>query len=37
MTGKKFISFEVTPMSDFGFFIQIMYDKTWVKIPINKE
>lgn len=37
MTGKKFISFQVTPMSDFGFFIQIMYDKTWVKIPINKE
>ena len=37
MTNNKFICFEVTPMSDFGFFIQIMYDRTWVKIPIGKE
>ena len=37
LTKNKFISFEITPMSDFGFYIQLIYDKTWVRIPINKE
>ena len=37
MTKNRFIIFEITPMSDFGFFIQLIFDKTWVKIPINKD
>ena len=37
MTKNKYIAFEVNPLSDFGFYIQLIYDKTWVKIPINKE
>ena len=37
MTKNNFIVFEVMPMSDFGFYIQLIYDKTWVKIPMNKE
>lgn len=37
MVKNRFIVFEITPMSDFGFFIQLIYDKTWVKIPINKD
>lgn len=37
MVKNKYVSFEISPLSDFGFFIQLMYDKTWAKIPINKE
>ena len=37
MTKNKLITFEIVPMSDFGFYIELIYDKTWVKIPINKE
>ena len=34
--GKR-IYFSVKPMSDFGFYLQIIYDREWVNIPINKE
>lgn len=37
MVKNKYVSFEISPLSDFGFFIQLIYDKTWAKIPINKE
>ena len=37
MAKNKLITFEIMPMSDFGFYIELIYDKTWVRIPINKE
>ena len=36
-TNKKTIYFKVTPMSDVGFFIQLIYDKSFVKIPIGQK
>ena len=36
-TYKKTIYFRVTPMSDVGFYIQLIYDKSFVKIPIGKK
>ena len=34
--GKR-IYFSVKPMSDFGFYLQIIYDRDWINIPINKD
>ena len=36
-TYKKTIYFKVTPLSDVGFYIQLLYDKSFVKIPIGKK
>ena len=34
--GKR-IYFSVIPMTDFGFYLQILYDREWVNVPINKD
>ena len=34
---NKNVYFNVKPMSDFGFYIQLTYDKTWVNIPIGES
>ena len=34
--GKR-IYFSVKPMTDFGFYLQILYDREWINVPINKE
>ena len=34
--GKR-IYFSVKPMTDFGFYLQILYDREWINIPINKD
>jgi len=36
-TYKKTIYFRVTPLSDVGFYIQLIYDKSFVNIPIGKK
>ena len=33
---KKNIYFNVKPMSDFGFYIQVTYDKKWISLPIGE-
>ena len=33
---KKNIYINVKPMSDFGFYIQLTYDKTWINLPIGE-
>ena len=33
---KKNIFFNVKPMKDFGFYIQVTYDRTWINIPIGE-
>ena len=32
---NKAVFFSVKPMSDFGFYIQVTYDRSWVNIPIG--
>ena len=34
--GKR-IFFSVKPLIDFGFYLQILYDREWVNVPINKD
>ena len=34
---NKNIFFNIKPMSDFGFYIQLTYDRTWLKIPIGES
>jgi hypothetical protein len=34
--GKR-IFFSVKPLTDFGFYLQILYDREWVNVPINKD
>ena len=34
---QKNIFFNIKPMSDFGFYIQVTYDRTWVNIPIGES
>ena len=34
--GKR-IYFSVKPITDFGFYLQIIYDREWINIPINKD
>ena len=34
--GKR-IYFGVKPMTDFGFYLQILYDREWINVPINKD
>ena len=34
--GKR-IYFSVTPLTDFGFYLQILYDREWINVPINKD
>ena len=34
--GKR-IYFSVKPMTDFGFYLQILYNREWINIPINKD
>jgi len=36
ITGKR-IYFNVKPMTNFGFYLQILYDREWVNLPINKD
>ena len=33
---KKTIYFNIKPMSDFGFYIQVTYDKKWISLPIGE-
>ena len=35
-TGKR-LFFSVKPLTDFGFYLQILYDREWVNVPINKD
>ena len=32
---NKAVFFNIKPMSDFGFYIQVTYDRSWVNIPIG--
>ena len=34
--GKR-IYFDIKPLTDFGFYLQILYDREWVNVPINKD
>ena len=34
--GKR-IYFTVKPLTDFGFYLQITYDREWVNVPINRD
>ena len=34
--GKR-IYFSVKPLTDFGFYLQILYDREWINVPINKD
>ena len=34
--GKR-IYFSVKPLTDFGFYLQILFDREWINIPINKD
>ena len=34
--GKR-IFFTVKPLTDFGFYLQLLYDREWVNVPINKD
>ena len=34
--GKR-VYFTVKPLTDFGFYLQILYDREWVNVPINKD
>ena len=34
---RKNIFFSIKPMSDFGFYIQVTYDRAWVNIPIGES
>ena len=36
ITGKR-IFFNVKPLTDFGFYLQIIYDREWINVPINKD
>ena len=36
MIYKKNIYFSIKPMSDFGFYIQVTYDRTWINIPVGE-
>ena len=36
VTGKR-VYFSVKPMTNFGFYLQILYDREWVNLPINKD
>ncbi len=33
---NKNIFFSIKPMSDFGFYVQLTYDRTWVNVPIGE-
>ena len=33
--GKR-IYFGIKPMTDFGFYLQILYDREWINVPFNK-
>ena len=37
MINGKRIYFSVKPLTDFGFYLQIIYDREWVNVPINKD
>ena len=34
---NKNIYFNIKPMSDFGFYVQLTYDRTWISIPIGES
>ena len=34
---NKNVYFNIKPMSDFGFYIQVTYDRTWVNIPVGES
>ena len=34
---KKNLFFNIKPMTDFGFYIQVTYDRTWINIPIGES
>ena len=34
---RKNIFFSIKPISDFGFYIQVTYDRTWINIPIGES
>ena len=34
---NKNIYFNIKPMSDFGFYVQLTYDRTWINIPIGES
>jgi len=34
--GKR-IYFSVKPLTNFGFYLQILYDRDWINVPINKD
>ena len=34
--GKR-IYFSVKPLTDFGFYLQILYDREWINVPFNKD
>ena len=34
--GKR-VYFNVKPMTNFGFYLQILYDREWINVPINKD
>ena len=33
----KNVYFSIKPMSDFGFYVQLTYDRTWINIPIGES
>ena len=34
---NKNVYFNIKPMTDFGFYIQLTYDRTWINIPIGES
>ena len=34
---NKNIYFSIKPMSDFGFYVQLTYDRTWINIPLGES
>ena len=34
---NKNIFFNIKPMSDFGFYIQLTYDRTWINVPMGES
>ena len=34
---NKNVYFSIKPMSDFGFYVQLTYDRTWINIPIGES
>ena len=34
---NKNVYFNIKPMSDFGFYLQVTYDRTWINIPIGES